>query len=107
MNVRIPATEEKGEAPVQSSKICWEQFLEMTRVSPTMLSEFVETEWLCAEKTAQGEYLFESRDIPRIRKAARLCKDLDLTVAGVTIIVDLLNRVEMLENEVRELRRRS
>ena len=104
MDATTPAAHVKGGAPVQSSKICWDQFIELTRVSPEMLREFVETDWLCAEKTAQDEFLFASRDVPRIRKAARLCKDLELTVAGVTIIVDLLNRVEALEHEVRELR---
>ena len=101
------ATSEKGAAPVQSSKICWDQFVEITRVRPEMLREFVETDWLCAEKTAQGEYLFASQDVTRICKAARLSRDLELTVAGVTIIIDLLNRVEALENEVRNLREKS
>ena len=101
-------TKHKGaSAPVQSSKICWEQCVEATSIDPELLKEFMEIEWVCPEKTARQEYLFEARDIPRIRKAARLYRDFDLTVVGVTIIVDLLARVEFLEDENRDLRARS
>ncbi|MDD4649892.1 MAG: chaperone modulator CbpM [Desulfoplanes sp.] len=101
------AKHEQASAPVQSSKICWDQCVESTHIGPEILREFVDMDWVCAEKTAQDEYLFEVRDIPRIRKAARLYRDFDLTVVGVTIIVDLLSRVEFLQHEVRDLRLRS
>lgn len=104
MNSTKLTKHEQAAAPAQSSKICWEQCVECTRIRPELLREFMEIDWVCAEKTAQDEYLFEVRDIPRIRKAARLYRDFDLTVVGVTIIVDLLNRVEFLEHEIRDLR---
>jgi len=93
-----------AEVPAQSSKVCWEEFVEATRILPDVLQEFVESDWVCAERTAQSEYLFEIRDIPRIRKAARLYRDFDLTPVGVTIIVDLLKRIEFLEEELQRAR---
>lgn len=94
-----------AEVPAQSSKVCWEEFVETTSILPDVLKEFVESDWVCAERTAQNEYLFQIRDIPRISKAARLYRDFGLTAAGVTIIVDLLQRIEFLEQELQRARR--
>jgi hypothetical protein len=79
--------------------------VETTSILPDVLKEFVESDWVCAERTAQNEYLFQTRDIPRISKAARLYRDFGLTAAGVTIIVDLLQRIEFLEQELQRARR--
>ncbi|WP_462324785.1 chaperone modulator CbpM [Desulfoplanes sp.] len=95
-----------AEVPAQSSKVCREEFVEATRILPEVLQEFVESDWLSAERTAQNEYVFATRDIPRIRKAARLYRDFDLTAVGVTIIVDLLNRIEFLEEELQRVRQK-
>jgi hypothetical protein len=90
--------------PAQSSRVCWEEFVQATRIQPQLLQEFVEIDWVCVERSAQNEVLFQTRDIPRIRKAARLYRDFDLTAVGVTIIVDLLQRVEFLEKELQRIK---
>jgi hypothetical protein len=92
------------EVPVQSSKVCWEEFVEATSILPEVLQEFVASDWVCTERTAQNEYLFQTRDIPRISKAARLYRDFNLTAVGVTIIVDLLQRIEFLEEELQRIK---
>ena len=47
--------------------------------------------------------LFSGRDVYRVRKLERICCDFGLPVVGGTIIVDLLERIEELEQQVRSL----
>jgi len=91
--------------PVKSSLIAWTQFLEITGVHATIVGELIELGWLAPQRTQDEQYLFRSRDVYRVRKLDRLCADLDISLAGATIIVDLLERIDTLENRVRELER--
>ena len=104
MNEKTITPRPGATVPAQSSRVCWEEFVEATRIGPDLLQEFVAIDWVCVERTAQNEVLFQTKDIPRIRKAARLYRDFDLTAVGVTIIVDLLQRVEFLEKELQRIR---
>ncbi|NCC25150.1 MAG: MerR family transcriptional regulator [Deltaproteobacteria bacterium] len=90
---------------VRSDLIVWTQFLEMTGIEADRLREFMDLGWIEAQRTAQNEIFLFARDVRRIRKAQRLCCDFELTTVGVTIIIDLLDRIESLEQEVRQLRR--
>jgi hypothetical protein len=98
-------TREEQNTLARSDRIIWSQFVEMTGIEPVRLREFMDLGWIEAWKTAQNEIFFSSRDVRRIRKAQRLCCDFELTTVGVTIIIDLLERIERLEQEVRQLRR--
>jgi len=55
-------------------------------------------------RTGAEEYLFRSRDVYRIQKLMRLCRDLEIPFGAGSIIVDLLERVERLEREISELK---
>ena len=48
--------------------------------------------------------MFRDADIYRVRKLERICCDFELPVVGGTIIVDLLERIDVLERTVRGLR---
>jgi len=91
--------------PVKSQLIAWAQFLELTGVQPGVVGELIELGWLSPQLTRDEQYLFRSRDVYRVRKLDRLCADLDISLAGASIIVDLLERIDSLENRVRELER--
>lgn len=92
--------------PVRSELISWVEFQEVTGCHPSRLGELIEMGWLEPLTSASGEtaaYLFRVRDIYRVRKLERLCQDFDLTCVGASIIVDLLLRIDSLEQQVREL----
>jgi len=89
----------------RSSLIPWDEFLRQTGVHPIQLGELIELGWVAAVQTSRGEYLFELRDVYRIRKFERLCRDFDLPPQGGCILVDLLARIEYLESRTRELER--
>lgn len=94
-----------GDAPVASDYIAWMEVVELTGVHPTRLGELVEIGWIEAVRTSGDEYLFRRRDVRRLRKLERLCRDFELSSVGGSIIVDLLERIECLENKIRELER--
>ncbi|HKK32635.1 MAG TPA: chaperone modulator CbpM [Desulfomicrobiaceae bacterium] len=92
-------------APVRSEKITIEQFVESTGASSVVVLELVEMGWLDPERTGRKELLFRDRDVDRVRKFLRLCADFELTPVGGSIIVDLLERVEQLERELKRARK--
>ncbi|MEF2145224.1 MAG: chaperone modulator CbpM [Desulfovibrionaceae bacterium] len=91
--------------PEKSGMIAWAQLVEITQVEPADVSELLELGWISPVKTKAEEYLFHLRDVYRIQKLKRLCRDLDISLMGASIIVDLLERVELLEAELDKARR--
>ncbi len=91
--------------PMRSDLIPWVEFQEVTGCHPSLLGELIEMGWLEPRQAATEAYLFRVRDIYRVRKLERLCKDFELTSLGASIIVDLLERIDALEQKVRDLER--
>ena len=89
--------------PATSERIGTREFLDLTGLSEDMLLELVRMEWIVPSTTAQQEYLFVRMDVLRGRKYRRLCADFELTPVAGIIIVDLLERIEHLEERLRDL----
>jgi len=91
--------------PIRSELIAWAQLVELTRVEPATMAELLEMGWIDPVRTGADNYLFRSRDVQRIQKLMRLCRDLEISFGAGSIIVDLLERVERLEQEISEIKR--
>jgi chaperone modulatory protein CbpM len=92
--------------PARSPYIAWAEFMELTGIHPSRIGELLEMGWIETLETGTSDgrgYLFREPDVYRVRKLERICADFELTVLGGAIIVDLLERIDMLENKVREL----
>ena len=89
--------------PMQSTFIVWAQFVELTGTTSERVGELVDMGWLKPTRTAEEALLFRQTDVYRLRKLERLCADFELPVLGGTIVVDLLERVEELERQIRLL----
>jgi len=92
-----------GGPPVRSELISWAEFIELTGLHPSRVGELIELGWIEPRMTSEDRYLFRVRDVYRLRKLERICRDFELSSIGGTIIVDLLERIEGLEKAVREL----
>ena len=55
------------------------------------------------EHVGEQECLFSQEAVGRVRKIMRLRRDLGLNLAGVGVVLDLLEEVESLRRRVREL----
>lgn len=93
---RVP----KPNLPERSELVAWAQLVEITRIEPGHVSELLELGWISPVKTNAEEYLFRLRDVYRIQKLMRLCRDLEVSLMGASIIVDLLERIEQLEGDL-------
>ncbi|WP_243364045.1 chaperone modulator CbpM [Fundidesulfovibrio terrae] len=91
--------------PVKSELIAWAQFMELTGLHPSFVGELIELGWLAPQRTQGSELLFRHRDVYRVKKLSRLCHDLEINPVGGSIIVDLVERIELLEKRVRDLER--
>ena len=87
--------------PVPSSVLAWEEFVEITGITPERLAELVDLGWLESHTSATQARMFRNQDVYRVRKLERICCDFELPAVGGTIIVDLLERVDRLERAMR------
>ncbi|MBN2139731.1 MAG: chaperone modulator CbpM [Desulfovibrionaceae bacterium] len=94
-----------GGLPKNSELVAWSQLVETTRISPSDMAQLLDMGWIEPVVTSSEQYLFRQRDVYRIQKLLRLCRDLEVSFSGGSIIVDLLERIEILEKDIRELRR--
>ncbi|GAB6038917.1 chaperone modulator CbpM [Fundidesulfovibrio butyratiphilus] len=94
-----------SDLPAKSDYLAWSQFLEFTGMHPSLVGELIELGWLSPRRTTGENYLFSPRDVYRARKLARLSADLEISAAGASIIVDLLERITQLEKRIRHLER--
>lgn len=90
--------------PERSEYVAWAELVQLTSIEPAQVAELIELGWISPKKTSAEEYLFRLRDVYRIHKLMRLVNDLDVSFNSGSIIVDLLERVEELENEVEKLK---
>lgn len=93
------------ELPATSELVIWSRFVELTGVHPSRLGELIELGWVCPNKTQEQCYLFHPSDVYKVSKLERICKDFEIPALAGTIIIDLLERIEDLELQVRDLRR--
>ena len=91
--------------PEPSGLVAWGQMVEYTDIDPGSCADLVELGWIDPVKTHTEEYLFTQRDLYRVQKLMRICRDLEVSFAGGTIIIDLLEKIEHLESELEEIRR--
>jgi hypothetical protein len=91
--------------PARSERISFAQLQELTGLHPTIVGELIELGWITPERTTADAYLFRARDIYRLRKLDRIRRDFELPLLGASIVVDLLERIDYLENKVQELNR--
>ncbi len=88
---------------IPSSQVSLHEFLSITGGSEELVREIVDLGWIVPSKSATDQLLFNSGHIYKVSKLMRICKDFDISTTAGTIIVDLLQRVDELEERVREL----
>ena len=90
--------------PAPSTVMVWEEFVQVTGVDPERLQELLALGWIQARSNTVRRDLFRDAYIYRVRKLERICCDFELPVLGGTIIVDLLERIDALEQTVRSMK---
>jgi DNA-binding transcriptional MerR regulator len=99
-------------APITRRRITPEQLtLEglaaCTDMHPTRIAYFVEYGLIEPVAQTDSQWLFDPVCIARLRMIERLRRDLGANLAGIAVILDLLDRLSTLQREVEQWRRRS
>ena len=76
-------------------------------VEPALIVHFVEYGLLEPSARTGTQWLFDTACIARLRMIERLRRDLGANLAGIAVILDLLERLTSLQREVEQWRRRS
>ena len=76
-------------------------------VHPTRIAYFVEYGLIEPIARTGPQWLFDPACIARLHMIERLRRDLGANLAGIAVILDLLDRLTALQREVEQWRRRS
>lgn len=72
----------------------------MLDLHPQTLRHYEKRGLIQPERTKGNSRLYSLRDIERLRKICRLVEDLGVNLAGVEVILNLLDRVDQLQQEM-------
>jgi chaperone modulatory protein CbpM len=72
-------------------------------LAETVLRELVEYGALSPAEAGSNPWIFTGDCVVRVRRAARLCSDLELETPALALVLSFLERIERLESEVRRL----
>lgn len=85
----------------ENTLLTFVQFIRETETDEAACREYIDIGWL--QPAEKEQFLFSPEDILKVRKADRLCRDFDLPSHGGAMIVDLLEKIDELENRLSQL----
>jgi len=72
-------------------------------LSEAEIGELVEYGALIPSDTQEHELRFRAECLDRLRRASRLCHDLELELPAMALVLSFLERIDTLEAQVRQL----
>ena len=99
---RAPLTRSRTEP----EQLTLERLAACTGVHPALIEYFVDYGLLEPSTRMGPQRLFDPAGIARLRMIERFRRDLGVNLAGIAVILDLLERLTSLQREVEQWRRR-
>lgn len=78
------------------------QFVHEAEIEEKKCQEYIDIGWL--QPVESENNLFSSEDIFKVRKAERLCRDFEIPCQAGAMIVDLLEKIDDLENQLEQFK---
>ena len=92
--------------PVAGELITVQELARLSRVHPQMVAQLVE--WgLVEPEICEPELLFSEALVPRVWRILRLRRDLGINLAGIGVVLELLDRIDRMEQEIARLRKQT
>lgn len=82
------------DSPLTLSELC-----EICNVSMDVVNELIAYEIIHPKHSSQNQVVFELIDLLRVKTALRLQRDLEINLAGVVIVLNLLDELEKLRKQ--------
>jgi DNA-binding transcriptional MerR regulator len=92
---------------IESEQLTLDGLAACAGVHPTLIEYFVDYGLLEPITRTGTQRLFDTACLARLRMIERLRRDLGANLAGIAVILDLLDRLTTLQREVEQWRRRS
>jgi MerR family transcriptional regulator/heat shock protein HspR len=92
---------------IEPEQLTLESLAVCAGVHPARIEYFVEYGLLEPIARTGTQWLFDTACLARLRMIERLRRDLGANLAGIVVILDLLDRLTTLQREVEQWRRRS
>lgn len=90
--------------PVAGELVSVKELARLSRVHPEMVAQLVD--WgLVEPEIREPELLFSEAVVPRIWRILRLRRDLGINLAGIGVVLELLDKIESMEREIARLRK--
>ncbi|HZS09195.1 MAG TPA: chaperone modulator CbpM [Blastocatellia bacterium] len=89
---------------VEHEQLTLDHLASCAGLHPTLVERYVEHGLIEPAQCAGSRALFDAECIPRLRAIERLRHDLGVNLAGVGVILDLLDRMARTQREVERLR---
>src|SRR5256885_1725567 len=86
------------------TRITVTELAESCGIGEAVVQELVEYGALTPTGARPGEWIFDAECVMSVRKAVRLCNDLELETSAMALVVSFLERIHELEAQVRRLR---
>jgi DNA-binding transcriptional MerR regulator len=90
--------------PIEREQLTLDSLAEHTGLHPSLIEQFVEYGLIEPAERAGARMLFDVDCVVRVRKIERLRHDLGTNLPSVAVILDLLDRMNRLEQEIERLR---
>ncbi|NMC83593.1 MAG: helix-turn-helix transcriptional regulator [Armatimonadetes bacterium] len=78
----------------------------LCEMHPQTLRTYERLGLVCPHRSDSRNRLYSPRDIERLRRIQRLTRELGVNLAGVEVILELLDRIDQYQKEIEELRAR-
>ena len=92
---------------IEPEQLTLESLAACAGVHPILITYFVDFGLLEPSTRMGTQWLFDTACITRLRTIERLRRDLGANLPGIAVILDLLDRLTVLQREVEQWRRRS
>lgn len=87
----------------QETLLTLDELCEICGISYDFINELIEYEIVHPQGGAPDEWVFDLDHLQRIKTALRLQRDLEVNLAGVTVVLDLLDELEELRARMKLL----
>ena len=80
----------------QESLFTFDEMCEICNTSTDAINELIAYEIIHPKQASQGQWIINIADLQRAKTALRLQRDLEVNLAGVALVLDLLDELEEL-----------
>ena len=89
----------------QESLLTFNELCEICNISADMVKELIAFEIIHPKQSTQNQMIFDMMDLLRVKSALRLQRDLEINLAGVALVLDLLDELHELRAQAEFLHR--